>query len=250
MMEKLVSRFKKIFHNYDYENYNIDVITELLDIILEMMKIVDVDDVDDMKRLSSFVKVLSSDFCRDVINPDVIDDIYTEQIIPIFIKLINKYPEKKCELRNLPEHIVAKFIEKTKATAKKVVNAVKKSFRYNDNISEDFNDDEKYFTEDQDETLFGMLKRTGDQLPEIYDNIIKKKGDDNDILRELRDIQVSASVSSVHYNPQINLLSMCMKKLSDFFIDSIINKDYKSIQENKEGLEESFRFMHNIHYAK
>lgn len=257
-MKELTLKFRTIFHRYDYENCNLDILMELLDVVLEMAKIVDLDDSDNIKRLASFIKVLSSDFCKDIITSNMIDEIYVEQVIPIFVEFDNKYDTKKCEVEDLPEHRAISFVQKAKEAAKKVI---KKVFHKNDNVENNNSVDDAliYYTADnyespdninidQDKTLFGMLKRTGDKMVNLYNNIIQNKGDDNQILRELRDIQVSASVSSVHCNQQINLLSMALDKVSNFLIDALSRKDYKMIYDNERGLEESFEFMNKLHY--
>ena len=266
-MKELTLKFRRVYHSYDYDKCNIDILMELLDIVLEMMKIVNNDDSDNIKKLASFIKVLSSDFCRDVINANVIDDIYTEQILAIFVEFDNKYEEKKCEVEDLPEQRVMTFTEKIKNKVKHIFhrdetpsnnsakqNKVKREpFIYY--TSESFEDDKDILLDEEsdseynDKKLFSILKRTGDQTARLYNSIIKGQGDDDKILRELRDIQTSASVASIHYNKQISLLSMAVCKISDFLIEALSKKDYKIINDNERGLEESFEFMNKIHYS-
>ncbi len=90
-MKNLTKKFREIFQNYDYDSENISVLSQLLDIIITMMTVTDHDDVNNIQKLASFLKIFSSGFCLDIMDENMIDEIYENQILPIFIHFDEKY---------------------------------------------------------------------------------------------------------------------------------------------------------------
>ena len=90
-MKKLTRRFKEYFNSYDYNEQNIDILLSILDTILEMMGIVEMSDHDDIKKLSSFTRLLSSGYSNTIMEAAMIEEIYETSILPILDRFDEKY---------------------------------------------------------------------------------------------------------------------------------------------------------------
>lgn len=257
-MKKLTLKFRKIYSDYDYEDHNLDVLFKLMDIVLEMLKIANQEDVDNIKRLASFVKVLSSDFCLDVMNADIIDEIYANQILPIFVEFDNKYEDKKCTVENTPEDTVRKyknkFIPAIKNIKDKFVTAIKRKVDQPKYKSSSYSDDEEFFkyenknrrkNDKQDEVLFNILKCTGERLAKIYENI--RKGSESD-LRELYEIKSSTEISEVHENESIKKISSAICVISNFLIGVINDNDLGLLCKREKDIKDSFIYINNLRF--
>ena len=93
-MKKLTRKFKEGFASYDYNEQDIDILLGLLDIILEMMGIVEMSDHDYIKKLSSFTRLLSSDYSNTILDAVIIESIYHDTILPVLDHFDEKYTTK------------------------------------------------------------------------------------------------------------------------------------------------------------
>lgn len=91
MMKKLIRKFKEGYRSYDYNEQDIDVLLDLLDMVLEMMDIVEMEDHGYIKKLSSFIQILSSGYSNTLMDAILIEEIYNTSIIPILDELNKKY---------------------------------------------------------------------------------------------------------------------------------------------------------------
>lgn len=90
-MKKLIRKFKEGYKSYDYNEQDIDVLLDLLDMVLEMMDIVEMEDHGYIKKLSSFIQILSSGYSNTLMDAILIEEIYNNSIIPILDELNKKY---------------------------------------------------------------------------------------------------------------------------------------------------------------
>ena len=93
-MKKLTRKFKEGFRSYDYNEQDIDILLSMLDAILEMMGIVELQDSENLKKLSSFTSLLSSGYSKTIIEAATIEDIYINTILPVLDEFDKKYSQK------------------------------------------------------------------------------------------------------------------------------------------------------------
>lgn len=93
-MKKLTRKFKEGFRSYDYNEQDIDILLALFDIVLEMMNIVNMEDHGNIKKLSSFIQLLSTGYSNSIIDAILIEEIYDTTIIPVLDSFDNKYTSK------------------------------------------------------------------------------------------------------------------------------------------------------------
>lgn len=92
-MKELVQNFKKFVNEFNFDNQEktLETSMNLVDIILEMLTITDPVDASNVKILASFTKILSSDFCHNILDSDMVGSIYTSKVIPILDYFEDKY---------------------------------------------------------------------------------------------------------------------------------------------------------------
>lgn len=93
-VRKLTRKFKEGFKSYDYISQDIDVLLSLLDTILEMMTIVEMSDHDNILKLTSFTRLLSSRYSNTILDAAIIEDIYVTTILPVLDHFNDKYTTK------------------------------------------------------------------------------------------------------------------------------------------------------------
>ena len=93
-MKKLTRKFKEGFRSYDYNEQDIDILIALLDTVLEMMGIVSMEDHENIKKLSSFIQILSSGYSNTIIDALLIEEIYENTILPVLDEFDNRYSTK------------------------------------------------------------------------------------------------------------------------------------------------------------
>ena len=264
-MRKLTLKFREIVQRYDCTNREFNILTSLLDIILDMLVITDHEDTQvHIRKLSSFVKLLSSDFCQDIIDTDMIDTIYENQILPILLHFDHKYGEFESE--ELDKEVQKKTMyyntdTKSLCNTEEVTEFEDKSEPKESNkvIPQEVNDEEseqdesdickllelavtKFYdplnTEgvvdsrghpDADtERLFIVLKTTGDNVIKIYESVIDKckSYDKEKALKELHEILTSVKITNTHPYPCVANLSASIYNLCKVLICSVEdNKD-------------------------
>lgn len=90
-VKKLIRKFKEMYKGYDYNEQDIDILLDLLDIVLEMMNIVEMEHHGYMQKLSSFIQILSSGYSNKLMDAILIEEIYNTNIIPILDELEKRY---------------------------------------------------------------------------------------------------------------------------------------------------------------
>ena len=99
-MRKLTRKFKEGFKSYDYNSQDIDILLSMLDIILEMMGIVEMSDHENIKKLSSFTRLLSSGYSHTIMDAVMIEEIYDTTILPVLDHFDEKYSVKFVAISN------------------------------------------------------------------------------------------------------------------------------------------------------
>lgn len=283
-MKHLTMKFREIFGSYDYASKDIHILTQLLDLVMSMMTVIDKDDTHYIQKLATFLKIFSSDFsinildekvnCIDMLNDDIIDIIYENQILPIFVHFDQKYEY----LDELEETIDDKTVYYD-TTVKELVT---------DNDINDYQEDElppecnisRYVQNKANiavdqiiqeicpvistrvhETnnkgdpnigdcskLFYVLKSTTECIRKIYDDILNRRcKDKNETLLELKTIKDSAELALNHPYKEIQKLSQIIYGLCKLITD-IIASDSGPSPTNKSVMKLLFETIEDIHY--
>lgn len=90
-MKKLIRKFRETYKTYDYNEQDIDILLDLLDIVLDMMNVIETEDHGYAKKLSSFIQILSSGYSNTLMDAILIEEIYNSSITPILDELNKKY---------------------------------------------------------------------------------------------------------------------------------------------------------------
>ena len=232
-MKNLTLKFRNTFQNYDYNHPDIDILLILVETILDIMQLISQDDCEDMKKLSSFVKLISEEKDENDIGfSDTIDYVYEYEIIPLLVKLDNKYETTEKEIDDT-------LFDKFNTDSKKV--------EYKEDSLEFICDYE--ITNEQileQKLLFDIMKSTVNRASIIYGYIIDGKVGDV-ILRELCEISVSSELTEMHSNPSIRKISSALHIMTDFFINVINTGQVIEVQKQEE-IYESIESMKSLEY--
>lgn len=262
-MKHLTMKFREIFADYDYNSKDIHILTQLLDLVMSMMTVIDKDDMNYIQKLASFLKIFSSDFsvdildekvnCLDILNENIIDIIYENQILPIFVHFDQKYEylDEQEDIKNtslyydttskelcgdVPEDIDSN-IETQVLTKDNIVKFVKNEGKTSIAIQKIIEDihpviaAQVYETNnrgDPDENigdyskLFYILKSTTDPLEAIYNSLLSGEFKERDkILDDIQSIENSAKLSLYHPYKEIKELSEMICGLCKILIEII-----------------------------
>ena len=284
-MKHLTMKFREIFGNYDYASKDIHILTQLLDLVMSMMTIIDKDDVDYIQKLATFLKIFSSDFsidildekvnCIDMLNDDIIDIIYENQILPIFVHFDQKY-----EYLDKPEETIDDKTVYYDTTVKELVTDHNIDDCYEDELPPECNisryvQNKANIAVDQiiqeicpvittriHETnnkgdpnigdcskLFYVLKSTTECIRKIYDDILNRRyRDKNETLLELKTIKDSAELALNHPYKEIQKLSQIIYGLCKLITDIIISDSGPS-PTNKSVIKLLLETIEDIHYG-
>lgn len=228
-MKKLIKEFRDTFQNYNFLEPNVDVLLHLLDTVLAMMEIVDFDDYPNIKRLSSFIKILSSDFCRDMMDTTMVDNIYETQVLPILVEFDHKYYEADSY-----DRVSEKMKEEAKAKGEFMGITI-------ENLPAP-----KYTRSKNNDTqsCFDVLKNTSKKLYDIFVGVINNslnKAEDK-VLRELKQIDESAKISRCHSNESIKTVASAICTIAEF----LLNNNDDTVRKRKQDIKESFDFIEAI----
>lgn len=119
-MERLIKKFKDFFMRYDVEEKNVDLLISAVDTIIEIMSIINIEDYDIVKKMVSFVKLISND-TGEFIDEDMVNDIYIRHIMPVLDELESKYVDKN--IKSVTE-VVREFIDENHPNVAKVVTRI------------------------------------------------------------------------------------------------------------------------------
>lgn len=241
-MKELVQNFKKLVNEYNFDDQEkkLDTSMKLVDIILEMLTITEPVDASNVKILASFTKILSSDFCHNILDGDMVGSIYTSKVIPILDYFEDKYKqEDSLELFDTEEEYKSEFsffpdinekyskknLEKVKEDNKEVV-----VFKIIDRSN--FTNDDSYDPEES-EKIFNMLKATNSVL-----YFIVKNPNNSDILKDnIADIMNSTKVFMNHPYGNNKFISTLIYELCDSIINILNIEGYISDLHRRQILE-------------
>lgn len=238
-MKELILRFKESFKKYDFEsNNNITVLLDMINCILEMMNICDSDDHPKIKKLTSFLKLLSTDFCRDILDIGTIMDIYCLNVEGILEYLEEKYyvPEENgdgtktvtqfnTEIGELCNDIVEDMQPKEEEQHNFFDNYKCQTFAPEPDVEVQQNNKGDP-TDKDDLTLFNLIKETSKELRKNYIN--------NKInIDDLRSIESWVNISLQHSLPSIRAVSTTLKSIVEILIKHLDLKMEVSKLNNK-----------------
>lgn len=263
-MKTLTQNFRKYFENFDFNNQNYNTLHALLDIILEMMSITEYEGKQ-IKVLSSFVRMLSSDFCQDVIDLEFLKNIFEVRIIPILEYFDNKYANTK-SLEESMTQVAEKMMDEegisiNKEDASRYFNTEigKLCEDISNDITTDLKINELYpnslaanngnDTNDpsQNKVVMELLSATQQEVYLIYNDYIieNKHYDKRNVLAHLHEVYQSTAITSQHENQQIRSISMALCGICNTLI-TIIETGGVPIEVMKQSIEMSFKFIDNV----
>ena len=290
-MKELTMKFRELFALYDYRSKDIKKLTQLLDLVLSMMTIIDSDDINYIQKLSSFVKIFSSDLsvdilgqsviCLDLLDDSVIDVIYENQILPIFVYFDNKYggneKEKECndsvviyntDSQELHEVNSGDLNKETRCdpNIKEGINTSledgNKTISYDEVLNNIDNENREYELNNKDDPeiinddysnsiLFNVLKSTSNELFDIWtcvkSNTIKDEEDKIDKVERVRLINESIKITLFHPHNEIRKLSKIMYGICNLLLD-IIESDIAPSQSNISTVKLLFNTIEDMKY--
>lgn len=264
-MKKITKKFRKIFESYDYTSQDNKILLSLVNLIVEMMTIVDNDDNVYIKKLSSFIKILSSDFCLDVINEKMIIEIYSTQIIGVLSYLDNKYEPQKDQSTtdDIRDFLLDDLIDTTTNTQdykpdKEMIQneyipydsrfAATESHHIDNGNTYTYNYINHQLYEEY-EKVFDMLKETNNSLYQIYSNKILngKYNNITSIIDEIKDIHNSVKITVNHPNYSVRSLSTSICGLCNVLI-GIVEKGKRPTKLTKISVKSSFEFIDKMKF--
>lgn len=209
-MKELTKRFRDLFKEFDYESNQISILLSMINLIIDMMHIVDNDeDRDKIVKLSSFLKILSTDFCKDVLDETMVELIYQHEVVPVLEHFEDYYSEKSAS-----ELVVSseKMIEdaKQRKDNPEIRDYIDKSTARQANIVK-IDDGDEY-------KLFKLLTNTSYKLKLLYEQQDMNKHRD-----ELLSILNSSKITMLHSNKLISTLSSLIWNISSSFLSGYID---------------------------
>jgi hypothetical protein len=207
-MEKLISKFKGIFDNYDYYNHNIGKLILSVELLAHMMSLVDTNDQEYIKKISSFLSLVSSDIDKEILDIGMVEYIYATKIYPIMDYMERKYKD---------------------VTIKSSAEIVQDMLRDQYVLFETGGHIENNKVEDK--RMFGKLKGVSMNLEKIYKDIANQCLDKERGERALRDLKKTSKTMSLmclHENVSILDISNSIGGLSGILIDCITNNKFTS----------------------
>lgn len=206
-MEKLISKFKGIFDNYDYYNHNIGKLILSVELLAHMMSLVDTNDQEYIKKISSFLSLVSSDIDKEILDIGMVEYIYATKISQILDYLEYKY--RNVTIKS-PTEVVQDMLQDQYVL-----------FETGAHIS---------YNKVADKKLFGKVKEVGMNLEKIYRdtanrclNNNKERGE-----RALRDLEKTSNTMSLlnwHENVKILEISNTIHGLCNTLYDCITKKN-------------------------
>lgn len=283
-MKHLTMKFREIFGSYDYASKDIHILTQLLDLVMSMMTVIDKDDIHYIQKLATFLKIFSSDFsidildekvnCIDILNDDIIDIIYENQILPIFVHFDQKYEYldeqeetiddktyyydttvKELVTDNAidddyqedelpPECNISRYVNKTNIAVEQIIQEIcpvitTRIHETNNKGDPNIGDYSK---------LFYVLKSTTECIRKIYDDILNRRcKDKNETIFELKTIKDSVELALNHPYKEIQKLSQIIYGLCKLITDIIVSDSGPS-PTNKSVIKLLFETIEAIHY--
>ena len=235
-MKELVQKFKEIIAEYDYQSQDSHVLLNLINILLSMMTITDYGDHHKIKKIASFLKILSSDFCQELLDEEVIEDIFDNSVVPILHSFEEKYSSpdtsnkkddkyfnteigKLCsDIRNNNDDKQSKSQNKISFTDIDIdfTKLYPSQLKCNE---ENLEPDNKNKDDPNGQKLLDMLKKTSNELFNIYQKILNRSIDDtNIVIFSIRQIKSAVNVTLNHQMNSIKICSRLIDELCDYLI--------------------------------
>lgn len=230
-MKTLLRKFRQMYQSYNYAEQDIDILLNLFDIVLEMMDKLDVEDCGYMKKLSSFIQILSSGYSNTIIDAIMIEEIYDSNIVPILNELESKYVVKKFIAISTKE--IVNGIPHIAVTTDKDVLKLSEDFlnnnigfdTYRKAILEEMQRDRE--ENDNGQRLFNMSKDVIGILYRIYDSFTNGRTREHkeDYLKTLVSIKDAMETISMYDNISIQLLSDNIRSICYTLVDELNTND-------------------------
>ena len=198
-MEKIIKKFKEVFDNYDYANHNITKLVSAVELLMQMMSLVDAKDQEYIKKISSFLNLVSSDIDSELLDIGMVEYIYVTKVVPILEYFEYKY--KDATVRSSLEIIKELLLDQY-------------TFEAGINRKED-------------KRMFGKLKDVGMNLEKIYRDVANQcKGKERSerALRDLKKTSKTMSLLAWHDNVRILDISNILGGISQM-LEEYITKD-------------------------
>ena len=245
-MKTLTENFRKYFENFDFNDQNYNTLHALVDIILEMLSITDYEG-EKIKKLSSFVRLMSSDFCEDIMDLDTVRYIYESSVLPILDYFDNKYDDTKSMGETM--HQMAKKMMQDEGITDLSPENISRYFNTEINklcegISNDIDSHLDLNGNDtNDPQIMDLLDATQKELSIIYhDYIIENKHHDRKaVIAHLRDVYASTSLTSQHIDQSIRSVSTAICGICNTLITIIETGGVIPIM--KKAIDSSFDFI-------
>lgn len=242
-MKKLLRKFRETYKSYDYNEQDIDILLNLFDIVLEMMNVIDVEDFGYMRKLSSFIQILSTGYSNTIMDAILIEELYNSNIVPILDEFESKYVTKKFiavttkEIVNGIPHVAVSTDKNILRLSEDFVNnnvefdvykrAILEEMNRTDIIIEDYDQKDisalvNYIENHKDikdlvytRTIFNMSKDIVSILYIIYDSFTcgKSREHKEEYLHDLVDIRNVMETISTHDNISVQLLSDAIRSI-------------------------------------
>jgi hypothetical protein len=205
-MREIINKFKGIFDNYDYQNHNITKLVLAVELLSQIMSLVDTNDQEYIKKISSFLSLVSSDIDKEILDIGMVEYIYATKIYPILDFLEYKY--KNVTVKSSTE-IVQDMLQD-----QYVLFETGGHMGYN---------------KVEDKRMFGKIKEVGMNVEKIYKDIAnqcmnKERGER--ALRDLKKTSKTMSLLSLHENVSILDISSSIGGISRILLDCISNNKF------------------------
>lgn len=203
-MEKIINKFRSIFDDYDYHNHNITKLVSAVELLMQMMSLVDNRDNDYIKKISSFLNLVSSDIDSEILDIGMVEYIYATKIIPILEYFECKYYniEVKSSVDIAKEMLEDQYVQ-IEAGVPRNVKAERK--------------------------MFGKIKEVGMNLDKIYRDTAARCLNNNKerserALRDLEKTSKTMSLFKMQESIVILEISSMIQGLAETLHECIINK--------------------------
>ena len=244
----LTQRFRSSFIGFDFNEKSIDILLELIDIVIELMTKVDYrDNTTGIKKMSSFLKLLSSEYCTENLDIEIIQSIYYMQISPILDYLDKKY--NNYDLRNvLDESEVA-------ASTSCMIDTDIGDANGNYYITDDINTHNlktkllspRYINSVDNKTIFDTLKSASKQL--LYRYYVSINYDRELAMENINILRVSTATMKRKKNKSVRDIALAVNNQCKL-ISGLIGKDTIPIREKSDYIDLTFDLINDLKYIE
>ena len=228
-MKELVQNFKKFVNEFKFDSQEkqLEISMKLVDIILEMLTITEPVDASNVKILASFTKILSSDFCHNILDSDMVGSIYASKVVPILDYFEEKYKSEYLDIFDIGEEQepyeseFSFFPDKNEKYSKENLEKADKKdddvFIFKILNKQDFMNEDSYDPEES-EKIFNVLKSTNSLLYFIM------KSPNDSFKENVLDIMNSTKIFMTHPYGNNKFISTLIYELCDTILN-ILNAE-------------------------